>query len=206
MIFGPDMVWKVKAGSKTQTRRKIRGDCRYKPGRAYAIQTGRGKPATAHITITSVEEQELGAITLREAKAEGFRTRAEFEDYWKGLYGSHDPKERVHVISFLLGDHTDSDRFPAARPGPGGDYVQSGARALTGTAPEVSEATQKLYAARSAETYAEALQQRKKRLQSVLREIRSQADDPLVNARLRAVERRVKRVRPMSDYNGRRAS
>src|SRR5450631_2735381 len=47
----------------------------------------------------------------------------------------------VWVLRFQKGDHTDSDRLPAARFGPSGDYVSTTARALQGSAAEDRKST-----------------------------------------------------------------
>lgn len=143
MIFASEMAKLVRAGKKTQTRRRT---CRYAPGHSYAIQSGRGKPGNGRLTVLEVRQEPLGSISLRDARREGFRTTSEFKDYWMGLHGSWNPYQLIYVISFVLGDHTDAPRFLAAKPGlPHGDYVQSGARALRGTNEEVSASVQRRY-------------------------------------------------------------
>lgn len=90
MIFKPPLIRAILAGTKTQTRRPIkRGEthCRYRPGRTYAIQPGRGQPSNGNrIEITDVTSQMVGQITYQDARAEGFRTRADFADYWMRLH------------------------------------------------------------------------------------------------------------------------
>lgn len=112
MIFKPQLVRKILEGKKTQTRRPVKPgelECRYRPGRSYALQSGRGRPAIAQITIREVVEQGLGEISYADALAEGFRTVELFIDYWRGLYGTVDLEQRVWVISFAL------DRDPPPR-------------------------------------------------------------------------------------------
>lgn len=88
MIFKPELVALVLKGKKTATRRIANGRdaCRYRVGRDYAVQPGRGKPQVARITITDVERQALRQLTFDDAIAEGFRTRAEFARYWMRLH------------------------------------------------------------------------------------------------------------------------
>ncbi len=66
----------------------------------------------------------------------------------------------AYSVRFVLGDQRarfDHPRLLAARPGaPHGDYVTSASRALTGTADEVSAATQAIYAAEAANGRSEA--------------------------------------------------
>ena len=100
MIFGPDLIGKVLDGSKTVTRR--RPPVRYKVGRTYAVQPGRGKPAVGRIRVTAVRTEWLGEITLHGCRHEGFRDRGEFADYWSKLHGTFDAEEEVAVIEFEL--------------------------------------------------------------------------------------------------------
>lgn len=105
MIFKPEMVQRILAGSKTMTRRKLKPgetECRYREGRPYAVQAGRGKKATTRIVVTEVRAERLGDISDADAQREGFRGRHQFNDYWRKLHGSLEPDEQVWVISFHL--------------------------------------------------------------------------------------------------------
>lgn len=114
MIFSPDMEVAVRFGRKTQTRRPVKGPlrcpecgesglgplcldcavrtipfepCRYKTGKTYAVQPGRGEPATARIAITSVIAEPVGTITFEDAQAEGFpRGVIDFAAKWIELH------------------------------------------------------------------------------------------------------------------------
>lgn len=112
MIFAPEMVRLITTSRKTQTRRPVRGDepkSRYRPGRSYAVQPGRGKPASLRIVITDVRQEPLGDLTLADAHAEGFRTTDEFRLYWVAL---HDKAwiARQHKLLDAEHDFTDEDR------------------------------------------------------------------------------------------------
>jgi hypothetical protein len=107
VIFRPRLANLVVAGKKTQTRRAVKDgerDCRYRPGREYAVQPGRGKPARGRIAILAVKSQRLADITFDEARAEGFRSRDEFFDYWRELHGDVDQDLVVWAIAFRLVD------------------------------------------------------------------------------------------------------
>jgi hypothetical protein len=115
VIFGPRLVGLVLVGKKTETRRLVqtvprgatktvgpRGrrrvvdvvtlpdgvtvPCRYEVGKSYAVQRGRGRPADGRILVTAVERQRLGDLDFDAARAEGFRTTADFWAYWKALH------------------------------------------------------------------------------------------------------------------------
>jgi len=89
MIFEPAHARMVLAGTKTQTRRRVRPgetECRYRLGSTYAVQHDRQRPSTGRLVVVAVARQQLGDITLRDAKAEGFRTRQAFLAFWAGLF------------------------------------------------------------------------------------------------------------------------
>ena len=118
MIFKPELVELIKQGKKTMTRRPIKlGEkaCRYKANHAYSLQSG-GKRGDEKITVVAVRRQRLGDISEKDAKREGFPNKQAFVHYWIGLYGHYDPDQQVWVISFVLGDHTDVDRYLAQSP------------------------------------------------------------------------------------------
>lgn len=156
MIFKPELAKKVRMGAKTMTRRPIkdtdwdntlsRYTCRYKPGRAYAIQPGRGKPSIGRLTVLEVHRETVGQITFKDAKREGFATTDEFKEYWAAMYGgTFNPDTEVWVISFRLGDWTEKSqhRLLAATPSaPGGDYTTEPGLALKGEPEAVTETEQ----------------------------------------------------------------
>lgn len=194
MIFSVDMVRLIHEGRKTQTRRPAHGECRYKPGRVYAVQPGRGKPATAHITIRDVRLERLGDITLRDAKREGFRTRDLFRDKWIELHGTYDPDLLVHVITFDCGDTTDRPRLLAARiGGVGGDYTTIAALSARGAGEEVSEDYQTKFALDGRIRQLDPLEKDRTRLRNAVATIRLQATlhgmgSPAARKRLKRIE------------------
>jgi uncharacterized protein YhfF len=88
MIFQPELVRLIRQGRKTQTRRLVKTSqsCRYKPGKNYAVQPGRGEPAIARIQITAVRQERLGDIAYTDARAEGFATTDDFKTYWISVH------------------------------------------------------------------------------------------------------------------------
>jgi hypothetical protein len=194
MIFKPDMVDLIKQGKKRQERRET---CHVRPGRSYGVQAGR-QPATVRITVITVAQQQLGAVTLKDARREGFRSTQEFRDYWRSTHkGYLDPDQQVWVISFILGDHTDQPRLLAARPGaPHGDYVHTSARAMRGEPEAIPASLQATYAKESENTFKAAtnghLETHVQRLHAVIKEIRTHANDPRANDQLRGLERQAK--------------
>ena len=108
--FGQEMLDAIFDGHKTVTRRPVKKNsdgsekpCRFKVGRTYSIQPGRGKKAVGRVKIKWTPHQELlGQISIDRALKEGFGDAAEFVDYWIKLYGGFDPYETVWVIEFEL--------------------------------------------------------------------------------------------------------
>jgi len=85
MVFRSDLAEKVLAGEKTVTRRLCsenprspwwRDRCALRPGRTFAVQPGRGKPAIAHAQAIAVDREPLGRLSDDEARREGFATAA----------------------------------------------------------------------------------------------------------------------------------
>lgn len=195
MIFSSEMAKLILAGRKSQTRRVVKDSelqCRYVPGRSYALQGKRWKADQPRITVLEVRPEQLGQISLRDVRREGFRTTEEFKAYWVKLHKRFDSEQLVWVISFVLGDQTDTPRLLAARPGaPHGDYVQNPVRALVGTAEEVSAPIQARYSREASERLSEAAR-RRRRLASVLAELATLAPTPQQKKRLRSIEHQIK--------------
>ena len=88
MMFLPEYVDMIRDGRKTQTRRISRG--RYKVGKDYAIQLGKGKKTVddMRIVIDAVWTEfqvPRASISAEDAKAEGGHTPDEFEKGFKEL-------------------------------------------------------------------------------------------------------------------------
>lgn len=101
MIFRPDHARMILQGRKTQTRRRVRPgetECRYRQGQSYAVQHDRQKPSIGRLVIVSAAPQQLGDLTLRDAKAEGFRTRRDFLDFWRGLFPTMSLEDPVWAL------------------------------------------------------------------------------------------------------------
>lgn len=202
MIFQPELVKQILAGRKTMTRRPVKDgetSCRYRPGRVYAVQQGRGKAATTRITILGEPRQErLGDISLDDARREGFRTREEFREYWAGLYGSHDPERLVWVLSFAKGDCTDRPHLLAARPGgPEGDYTSIPARAVRGEGEAVERRLLEREAQKSRERHGGVVAAERERLLAAvgavrLEAARQNAGSAMVRKRLKSIEHQLR--------------
>ena len=104
MIFKPEMAEKVLSGEKTETRRPVNvgQPCRYRVGRSYAVQPGRGKHAIGRIGVVEVREESLREVDDAAAVREGFADSAEFIRYWFELYGSALSWAPVWVVRFRL--------------------------------------------------------------------------------------------------------
>jgi len=118
MIFRPDLADLIRAGVKTETRRRLSDNprspwhtdrCAYEPGGgpdgSYAIQPGRSRPAAGRLVVEHVEKVRLGSITHDGAVAEGCANVREFMDLWSAINGSWDPNETVWRIVFHAEAH-----------------------------------------------------------------------------------------------------
>jgi uncharacterized protein YqfB (UPF0267 family) len=115
MIFSADLAALVVAGKKTVTRRPRTGSnpsgepggwvddpCRYKAGRTYAVQPGRGKKAIGRIYVRSVRPELMTQLDDDEARLEGFKNTREFTDKWLAIYGKGSWLDIVWRIEFEL--------------------------------------------------------------------------------------------------------
>lgn len=120
MIFGPKLIPKVLDGTKTQTRRPVKCEwtpatvsvdearlpCRYKVGKTYAVQPGRGKRGIARIKVLDVRRERWRDISVDDAVAEGFGhrdiARPDFLAYVMRLYPGLDLDAECWVIEFEL--------------------------------------------------------------------------------------------------------
>jgi hypothetical protein len=163
LILSAEIIAQIKNGRRSMVRLPIASRrAIYRPGHVYSVKPSQKAPEACRITVLSCEE-----------------TLFENRPTW--------------VIRFIKGDHSDNDRYLAARPGlPHGDYVESTTRALRGTGPEVSEATQTRYAADSEARQGRSLAEQRERLQMALRTIREQGGR---NGELRSAEERIRNVR-----------
>lgn len=97
MIFSPDLAAKITLGQKTVTRRPVKpgSECRYLPGRTYAVQVCRGGIEVDRIRILTVRRERLDErpISDDEARAEGFATPMDFALRWLDLYGADSPRD-----------------------------------------------------------------------------------------------------------------
>lgn len=117
MIFTPKHAHLIVAGRKSQTRRPAKDtQPSYKVGKTYPVKTGLGKPPLAHIQIIAANLQSLGDITFQDARAEGFKSRDDFFDEWRDLYGNADPSLQVWAYAFVP---TAERRYMAKRPAQG---------------------------------------------------------------------------------------
>ncbi|HZN72486.1 MAG TPA: ASCH domain-containing protein [Micromonosporaceae bacterium] len=108
--FRPELAAAVMTGAKTVTRRLCSANprspwwyerCAYQPGRSYAIQPGRGKPAVGRAVFVSVRREQLGELDDAEAQREGFPDWQTFEETWEQLNGRYDPTAEVWRVELL---------------------------------------------------------------------------------------------------------
>lgn len=116
----------VLKGQKTQTRRLMKeGDVavqddlnqiqavhghgreKWRVGKTYAVQTGRGHKAIASIRLKAIDAQKASDISKQEAMKEGYQTREEFLESWKMIHGEANLAAQVWVLTFELVDAVD---------------------------------------------------------------------------------------------------
>jgi hypothetical protein len=122
--FTPDMLAKVLAGEKTQTRRPIKpgekytgiaymlgspgsiqtvkdrnGRLKWRHNNSYAIAPGRGKHAVGRIIITNIRIERPINISDADARAEGFDSKEAFWDKLRELYG---PNTDLTILYWAL--------------------------------------------------------------------------------------------------------
>lgn len=215
MIFRPELARKIARGEKTQTRRPVKpGEkhCRYREGRDYAVQPGRGKPSSFRILILAVEGQALGDLTYRDARAEGFKTRDEFQAYWRALYGSYDPGQPVWAIRFRLLTSHDKPRLlmpigaghhdPHANPGvdtpADHGYTADPRRAVRDEPEAVDQATQDRYARHAREkertTSQDVWRESRADLTRALDRLKAMAPGHRITREIREIEQRIRRL------------
>ena len=126
MIFRPELAQAILEGRKTVTRRVMSenprspwcsGGCTLRRDRAYAVCPGRGKRAVGYVEILDIHGEAFrpALITLRQARAEGFTSRAEFEMTWGALHGDVASVD-VWRIRFRLIHPDDYSRWENAHP------------------------------------------------------------------------------------------
>lgn len=105
MIFTEQHLQKVKAGTKTQTRRaKPISEIRYNTGTVYrATQGGQAmftpiEDCELFVKVTDMYEEQLGDITPQDCQREGGYTKSEFISLWKNLHGTWNPNQTVTVL------------------------------------------------------------------------------------------------------------
>lgn len=102
MIF--QLTWQaVLEGRKSQTRRLVVPELdtlqngavircgepprvRWKVGKDYAVQPGRGKESVARIEILSIRREDVRTISDADVKAEGFKTASDFFITWVKMH------------------------------------------------------------------------------------------------------------------------
>lgn len=106
MIFLPELLEKILAGQKRQTRRMAypddeirlfngrgmahavvrRGRILWEVGRTYAACPGRGKRGVCRLQLDRIRLEKASHISDRSVQAEGFGSRAEFFEVWDKLH------------------------------------------------------------------------------------------------------------------------
>ena len=100
-----DRLWTVEQEGKTPQKVLWRGDrVKWRTGRSYAVQPGRGQQAVARIRLLDIRYELLGHISEDEARAEGFASLTDFQNVWRKMHGHYDRAQPVWVLEFRLVD------------------------------------------------------------------------------------------------------
>ena len=220
MIFRPELARAVVRGKKTATRRLVKGDedrCRYRVGRDYAVCPGRGREAIGRLRVTDVRSELLGVMSQRDAIREGFRTRADFADYWMRLhYPSYmrrhpdGPADEVlelwqdrygdrlvWVIEFTV-DTTQHPRMLRGRMGSISDYTENAHQAASGEPEAVSAVEQaaitKAAQARDQVLRADSTVQERQVIEQAISRLELLAPSPAVASRLRTMRKQLRAI------------
>lgn len=93
ILFKPEHVELILSGQKTQTRHT--GKKRWRIGSVHQCRLNyRGEPF-AHVRITGVRREKLGAISEADAKKEGYPSVEAYREAFTRIYGFWDPDMEV---------------------------------------------------------------------------------------------------------------
>ena len=116
MLFKPELIERIQAGEKTETRRlKKPGDrlmngrtvyrngrIQFEVGRTYALCPGTGKRSVGRFRLLDIEEQALSEISEPSAIREGFGSRQEFFQVFTAINGGKYTDPLVFALTFEL--------------------------------------------------------------------------------------------------------
>jgi hypothetical protein len=102
MLFKPEHVDPILSGRMTQIR-KLWGRPMVEVGSTYEAKTALfSKDYFAHIIITGLREERLGAITFDDAIREGYDDLESYKEAWKRINGYWESECVVYVVTFEL--------------------------------------------------------------------------------------------------------
>jgi hypothetical protein len=99
-FFKKELLAKVLSGEKTETRRVHKQE--WKVGKTYAVRDTWFSKPQGYIIILRKFRQRLAEISDVDIKKEGFRTKDEFFNAWKRIYGKIDENEVLVVYEFKV--------------------------------------------------------------------------------------------------------
>lgn len=110
MIVRPEFLQLIRRGKKTEHRTPATGaNCPVARDQTLPVMTQfRGEPAE-HVIVRSIRRQLLADITFADARAEGFRTRADFAHRWmrrwSGYRDHHRPDDDDELLDLFFEWH-----------------------------------------------------------------------------------------------------
>jgi hypothetical protein len=146
VIFPGEQIPKVLARQKTQIRVPVEpvdpglrqrwqdasgqwhsmpggGECPFRQGRSYAVQSGRGKRGITRIRVIALRVERHGAMTGRDLQAEGYRSLVAYKADWNALHSAcqYDADQEVWVVTFTLNQLEPVRLFGRRVASPGSD-------------------------------------------------------------------------------------
>lgn len=99
LIFKREQLDKILRGEKTATRRY---NDSFEVDVDYAARASLNEKACVRVLITAKYKQQLGAMTLKDARKEGCRSLEAFKKTWTSCYHSWKPESWVWVYEFRV--------------------------------------------------------------------------------------------------------
>jgi hypothetical protein len=110
VIVRPEFLNLIRRGKKTEHRIPATGDlCPVRRDQTLPVMTTFGGEPAEHVLVSAVRRQQLRDLTFNDARAEGFRTRADFAHRymrrWSGYRDHHRPDTDDYLLDLFTEWH-----------------------------------------------------------------------------------------------------